>query len=505
MNDKYLVYLRKSRADGEHETVEAVLERHETIIREYADKIGVTINEQDIYREIVSGETIQDRPMVNELLSRIQNEDIKGVLAVEPQRLSRGDLSDCGTIIRAFRYTDTLIITPTKTYDLSDKFDRKFFEMELTRGNDYLEYVKEIMMRGRIASVSEGNFIGSLPPYGYDKVKNGKNYTLKENEESDVVRLIYKLFVNEKLGTVNIANRLNELGIKPRKIEFWTNSTIRDILRNPVYIGKIRWNWRKTIKRYENGEIIKSRPKSSAEDWMLVEGKHAAIISEDVFNAAQERWGNVPRVKADKKLVNPFAELIHCECGYAMIYQPNSKSAPRLVCRNQARCGNKSTTYTEFLQAVIEALKMYIADFKTKIESGVKPAENTKQSVIKKLEKELRDIETQQERLYEFLEDGTYSKALFVKRNQALAEKRIRTQTALEAAHQAAEPAPINYKEKIIQLSEAVTALQDETVSVKAKNDLLKNIIADIRYKRLTPNRTKWDNTPFEIEVFLKL
>lgn len=122
---KYLEYLRKSRADGENETIEAVLERHEKILHEYAEKNGIDVSEADIYREVVLGETIQDRPVINKLLTRIQNEDIKGVLVVEPQRLSRGDLSDCGTIIRAFRYTDTLIVTPTKTYDLSEKFDRK--------------------------------------------------------------------------------------------------------------------------------------------------------------------------------------------------------------------------------------------------------------------------------------------------------------------------------------------------------------------------------------------
>ena len=178
MNDKYLVYLRKSRSDGDHETIEDVLEKHEKIIQEYAVKtFGSTIQEEFIYREVVSGETIQDRPVIKKLLNIIQHENIKGVLTIEPQRLSRGDLSDCGTIIRAFRYTDTLIITPTKTYDLTDKFDRKFFEMELMKGNDYLEYIKEIMMRGRIASVNEGNFIGSVPPYGYDKIKNGIMYT----------------------------------------------------------------------------------------------------------------------------------------------------------------------------------------------------------------------------------------------------------------------------------------------------------------------------------------
>ena len=246
---RYLMYLRKSRADGEHESVEDVLAKHYKILQDYAvSKHGGAVLEELIYREVVSGETIQDRPEMQKLLDRIQSEDITGVLVVEPQRLTRGDLSDCGTVIRAFRYTNTLIITPSKIYDLSDKFDRKFFEMELMRGNDYLEYVKEIMMRGRIASVNEGNFIGSVAPYGYDKIKEGKSFTLVPNSEADTVRLIFELWTVNKLGTTSIANRLNDLHIMPRKSKLWSSASIRDMLKNPVYIGKIRWNWRKTVK-----------------------------------------------------------------------------------------------------------------------------------------------------------------------------------------------------------------------------------------------------------------
>lgn len=222
---KYLMYLRKSRADGEHETIEEILARHEKILQEYAEKnIGKAVPEEDIFREIVSGETIKDRPLMNKLLKCIQNEQITGVLVIEPQRLSRGDLHDCGTIIRAFQYTNTLVYTPTKTYDLSEKYDRKFFEMELMRGNDYLEYVKEILMRGRLASVSDGNYIGSIPPFGYSKEKIDKNYVLVENDESNVVRLIFDLFVNQNMGTSKIANHLNSIGIKPRKNNYWSDS-----------------------------------------------------------------------------------------------------------------------------------------------------------------------------------------------------------------------------------------------------------------------------------------
>ena len=175
----YLMYLRKSRQDNPSETVEEVLARHEKQLQEYSIKtFGYRISEDNIYREIVSGETIDDRPEINRLFERMQNEDIKGILVVEPSRLTRGDLLDCGRVVHLFKYTNTLIVTPQKTYNLDNKFDRKFFEMELSRGNDYLEYTKEILARGRCASAHEGNYIGGVAPYGYDRVRIDKSPTL---------------------------------------------------------------------------------------------------------------------------------------------------------------------------------------------------------------------------------------------------------------------------------------------------------------------------------------
>ena len=499
----YLIYLRKSRADGEHETVEEVLAKHYKILQDYAAaKLGGRIPEELIYREVVSGETIQDRPEMKKVLDLIQNEDIKGVLVVEPQRLSRGDLSDCGTIIRAFRYTNTLIVTPTKTYDLSEKYDRKFFEMELMRGNDYLEYVKEIMLRGRLASVQEGNFIGSVPPYGYDKVKDGKTYTLQPNDEADTVRLIFDLWTKDGLGTTTIANRLNDLHIKPRKSELWSNASIRDMLKNPVYIGKIRWNWRKTVKKYEDGELTASRPKSRKEDWVYVDGKHDAIISEEVFNASLAKFGSMPKVKAASGLVNPFAGLMHCACGRPMIYQPQRRSEARLHCAYQMRCGNRSATFDEVEEAVITALNKNAADLKAILEGKPDTSVKTQKAVTFALQKELNALETQQERLYEFLEQGVYTTEVFVKRNAALSQRRQELQEAI-AQSKDTEASEIDYKRQYIGLREAIDILQNKAASVEDKNRLLRTVIKDIVYHRETEIRDKWHPVPFSLDITL--
>ncbi|MEI3327970.1 MAG: recombinase family protein [Thomasclavelia sp.] len=94
MNNIYLIYLRKSRADNPNESVEEVLSRHERILQELAIKmLGKKIDEEYIFREVVSGETIEDRPEIKVLFS-IEKSTVKGVLVVDPQRLSRGDWED---------------------------------------------------------------------------------------------------------------------------------------------------------------------------------------------------------------------------------------------------------------------------------------------------------------------------------------------------------------------------------------------------------------------------
>lgn len=497
-----LMYLRKSRADGEHETVEDVLRRHERILQEFALKeYGHTIPEDCIFREVVSGETIQARPEMCRLLERLQSRGVDAVLVVDPQRLSRGDLRDCGTVIRAFQYTNTVIATPQKCYDLSDKFDRKFLEMELMRGNDYLEYVKEIMLRGRLASVAEGNYIGSSPPFGYDKVKVGKSYTLAENGESDAVRLIFEMFVNQDLGYARICQELDRLGIKPKKKGYWVPASIKDILANPVYTGKIRWNWRKTIKQYHNGEIVKSRPKSPEDSWIIVEGKHPALISEELFQAAQEKRGRAPRIRMTKQLQNPFAGLCRCECGAAMVLRPSTKAQLRIMCQQQTHCHNKSALYSEFEAEVVRVLQDRIADLETQYaaEGERGTAMQLQENLLAGLRRELIDIEMQQEKLYDLLERGIYTEPVFLQRNAALAERRSATEAAVQRA-QIIKTQKTDIRERIVKLTEAIAVIENKSLPIKEKNDFLRTAIKEIRYTRKIG---RYDNDPFVLDISL--
>lgn len=206
-----IIYLRKSRKDMDYfkdESIEKTLQRHEKELQDFIISIfGKPIPEHNIYREVASGDTIEDRPVIQEVLSIIENDDIKGVICIEIERLARGNTMDQGIIAQTFQYTNTKIVTPFKIYNLDNEDDLSYFEDGLYQARKYLKYTKRILNRGRVRSVKDGKYVGSVLPYGFNKIKlpNEKGYMLVENEsEAKVIRLMADLFINELNTTYTV-------------------------------------------------------------------------------------------------------------------------------------------------------------------------------------------------------------------------------------------------------------------------------------------------------------
>ena len=500
--DEIKAYLRKSRSDDALLTVEEVLAKHETILDEWAENnVGGKVSEENKYREVVSGETIDDRPEMLRLLKEIESPRVKAILVVEVQRLSRGDLEDAGRLIKLLRYTNTLVITPQKTYDLRDDYDRDFFERELKRGNEFLEYQKKIMNRGRLLSVQQGNYLGSIAPYGYEKdtVIDGKRKcpTLKIKEsEANVVRMIFDWYVTENIGRTTIANRLDNMGIKPPKGEFWSPAYLKDMLTNVHYIGKVKWNFRKTVTIVEDGEIVHTRPKANIDEYLVFEGKHPAIITEEAFNKSLERHGRNPKPKRGKELRNPLAGLLYCKCGRAMSLRTyvtrdgKERNAPRLLCDNQTKCNTGSCLYDEMIEKVKDVLKECITDFEVRINGDNKDARKLHANLINDLEKRLVALDEKEVSLWDKYTEEGMPKNIFDKLNEKLLTEKEEIKTALCKAKESM-PEPVDYAERLHLFRDALDALNDENKSPRLKNKLLKACFARIEYKREKPQRVK--------------
>lgn len=522
--EEILIYLRKSRADDPLLSVEEVLSKHETLLDEWVSKnLSSPIPTGNRFKEVVSGESIADRPEFQKILKLIESPKYKAVLVVEVSRLGRPDMEEIGKISKIFRYTNTLVVTPMMTFDITNEYSRDMFERELKRGNEYLEYTKKLLSRGRELSVKSGNYIGTKAPYGYDKITilEGKKKcpTLSVNEEQTAINnLIFRWYVIEDIGTQRIADRLDEMGVKPPEKEKWTADTVRKILENPIYIGMVRWNARKAVYIVEEGEIRKSRPKNKGDDYILCKGKHPATISDELFYAAQEKRGRSHRTCNNKELRNPLASLLFCECGRAMSYRHSTRGnlkyrEPRLVCNDQHHCGNGSCSVTELVEFVANMLRQKIAEYKIEVTRGNTATDDFHEKLIKSLEKKLIDIGARELSLWESQVDPNPAVRMppniFQTLTEKLTKEREDTEHALaEARNKVATH--VDYGTLVVTFQKALDALLDDEVSVTEKNKLLKACIKRITYHRDIPQRVlgkgsgrQWTSPPIEIDVQL--
>ena len=159
--DKYAMYLRKSRADIEMEALGEgeTLAKHKTMLFNLAARHDILPSQITIYQEIVSGESIQDRPEVQRLLEDVYAEKYKGVLVVEVERLARGNTKDQGEVAEAFQMSDTKIITPVKVYDPDNEFDQEYFEFGLFMSRREFKTIRRRLEAGKLQAVLEGNYL----------------------------------------------------------------------------------------------------------------------------------------------------------------------------------------------------------------------------------------------------------------------------------------------------------------------------------------------------------
>lgn len=496
--DVYAIYLRKSRADVEAEKLGEgeTLARHRKILTELAARKGLYIGK--IYEEIVSGETIEARPEIQKLIADCYKGKYKGILIVEVTRLSRGNQGDAQKIIDCLKYANrnngVLVITPTKTYDVAhSQEDEEYMEFELFMSRREYKMIQKRMDRGRKQAVVEGNFMGSYRPYGYDILKTKTGRTLIPNDdEAPIVKMIYEWTIKDNLTAWKIAQRLTNMGVPTYYGEKeWSKETVKTILTNPTYMGKVRWNDRMTVKTMVDGELKASRPRSNHSDhFMLYDGKHMkhALVDEETFKAASSRFHS-DKTKANLKLINPLAGLLYCKkCGKTMAYQSykHKKNGPmdRYNHRQSAiGCKVKSAVAEDVIKAVTHALKLYIEDFEVKLDSMPEVDENSITGQLEILQKEIRKSERKLAKLFDSWEDEKITDNEFVQRKAVHNQKIENIKKQMEELEYSI-PEREEYEDKIMLLSEALAAITDESLDADIKNEYLKRIIARIEFSR---------------------
>lgn len=516
----YCAYLRKSRDDLELERHGSydILKRHRETLLDLASRYGVTISA--FYEEVISGDSIDSRPEMCRLLKDVDQNMWDGVFVMEVERLARGDTIDQGRVSRSFQFSGTFIITPLKIFDPSDEYDEEYFEFGLFMSRREYKTIKRRMQRGRLRSVQDGKYVGNIPPYGYERVKLEKDtgFTLKPiPQEAVVVQKIFQLYVygdgtnSARMGMQRIADYLNDRSIRPRSSDKWTLSSIKSILSNPVYCGFLRWNHRKTLRKIENGQLKTSRPLNH--DCELCPGLHEPIITEDLFNLAENiRFSNpcVP-VGCQHTQKNPFAGLIFCSvCGAPMQRKACNVPGKRasFICPTRG-CSNVSDFLDNVEKVLIDSLLEIYSGYKYQLEPDKinrSSLDNTR-SFMELKQKDIDEINSRRDQLFDFLERGVYTESMFKER---MAKLESDLQTAVASLQQLendynALSFKLQEQENFLPKYEAL--LENYSfLSPAEKNSSLKELIERVVYTKSQKNtRSNPNEILFTLDIFPKI
>lgn len=518
----YFAYLRKSREDREAEKngAEDTLSRHEYIITELAQRYSVKIIKW--YREVVSGETIIDRPEMLALLHDVETIHPDGVFVVEPERLSRGNPQDQGRVMDTFKYSGSLIITPMKIYDLTKENDEEWMDFGLLRSRMEYRTIKRRLHNGRMVSSMQGKFIGSDPPYGWqrEKLKGEKGYTLIPNPETaPVLKLMYELAYSGNadtdytpVGITTIARILDDRGIAPPRGTAWSPSSISLILKNPAHIGMVRIGHRKEVRHIINGELMKSRPINS--DSLLIPARWKGQIDPEVFEAVCSRFKKRATIDTFKNITNPLASIIRCSvCGRPMTRRPHSKRQPRdmMICTTR-NCPTVGAYCSLVEKRLIQALEGYLADYQLHIDDDNGIDWNTaiaeKENTLAEYQSKEETLNKQYTKVCTLFEQDIYDLDTYLSRSQELKAELSSVRCSLLSLRKELEQlreSSINRKEFVPYFESVLQSYKDST-DPKYKNQLLKEIVSSVDYTKTTKGgRNGKYNDAFELDIHINL
>ena len=488
-------YLRKSRLEEGMET-EEVLARHRKALADFAAKNGIRIIET--YYEVVSGESLYARPEMLRLLRDVEAGGYDAVLCMDLDRLSRGRMHDQGIILDTFRDSGTLIVTPEKTYDLSDELDDELAEFKTFISRREYKIINKRLRRGLQQSIQDGCYVANAP-YGYRKTTVDRKPTLEIYEpEAQYVRMIYRMY-SEGYGCVAIARQLNLLGARPHRSSEFNRSSVAHILRNPTFIGKIVWNQKSHIKKGARGNEKKITIYNPREKWTITDGLHPAIIDKELYDRCQEIMaGRYRPARNDGTIKTPLAGLVICgTCGRHMQHMVGRTKVPYLLCTRQGCCAGAKYALVE--ERILFHLRELLDRLTSARSAAQLPPGTDYKALLAAVRREKKAAEGQKNRLYELLELEEYDLPTFRERMPVVKEKiaalEAKETELLSAMDRESRTDPQAQAEKITAVLAAYAGSDPAN-----RNALLHSVIEKVTYWK----EKKSKPAEFDLEITLK-
>lgn len=429
LRKKVALYTRVSTVEQAEEGYS--IDEQERLLREFCGK-----EDYEVYKcysdRGISGKNITARPSLQEMLRDAQEKKFQLVLVWKINRLSRNlldllkmvDLLDKVGI--AFRSLSEHFETETTTGKLSLHMMAAVGEFE--RGT-----IAQNVKMGMLARAREGKWNGNKV-LGYDLVKlTGESGNKKKSEsilqvnknEAEIVRAIFDMYSNGS-GYKAITNHINKVGFRTKRGNYFSVSTLKEILRNPVYIGKIRYNVRQNWSEKRRRDINPNP--------ILVDGTHEPIIDIETWNKVQnllEASKGKPARIYDGEF--PLTGILKCPvCGAGMVISRttntlkdgtkrrlsyyacgNWKNKGTAACHSNSIRADKANEYVFAKLSELLTNDKLLRDLVENINSTRKGQADPARKEIEKYAKEIDKISSKKKKTFEAYEDGIIDKNEF--------------------------------------------------------------------------------------------
>ncbi|MFH1386620.1 MAG: recombinase family protein [bacterium] len=334
---KTAIYTRVSTEDQVREGYSLEVQRE--YLTNYSNQQGYELYEVYTDEGISAGTT--DRPALQKLLKDAKQKKFDLVMVYKIDRLSRR-LKDLIEIVDQLESCGVGFKSATEPFDTTNSAGKLMFQQLGSFAEFERNRLAERVFPGMVKSVQNGNWHGSKNcPTGYTYNKEKKLLEVNKRE-ANIVRLIYKLYLEGK-STTDIAEYLNKSKHETRVGRYFYAKYIRDILRNRLYIGEIVWNKYHYDKKQKVGKGHKY-VKNDPSQWIIAKGKHQPIILLEDFEKVQKLLdeNNLVPVRRSQKGKFAFSRLLYCEkCNHRFFGASNIANHRTGERKTWYRCGGQ--------------------------------------------------------------------------------------------------------------------------------------------------------------------
>lgn len=441
-------------------------------IKKYAQNNDILIDPQYIFSdEGISGRKAEKRPAFMEMIKQAKSKPKKFdiILVHKFDRFSRNREDSVVYKSLLKKEYGIPVISISEPLDPDDKMSVIMEAFLEAMAEYYSLNLSGEVKKGQMEKHSRGE-LQTNPSFGYD-VNNNK--LVINEDEAQIVKMIFEQYAIDNISVMEIARNVNELDIKTKRGCKFENRTINYILNNPVYIGKLRYTpGRKNSYNFDDPNTI------------LVDGKHEAIISIDLWNSTQLKLAKNNKWKKPKQHIdtNPkhwVKGLVRCKgCGCTMV--TNGKTKLRCNGYNKGKCPNSSTlNITEVYDLIINNIKdiMNNGTINHIVPSKTERKESNQYSII---QKQLEQLSEKERRIKEAYQDGIDTLDEYKENKNIIMREKIKLQDKLKNVE---KPDSNSHKKEIIENGKKVyEILQDDNISIREKNEIAHILINKVEF-----------------------